>query len=44
MPYGCKDNRVYSHTKQMAHPFDFRVRSYDYFNGRCTDCQGTRRV
>jgi hypothetical protein len=41
MLYGWKDNQVYSDIKETAHPFDFRVRSYDYFSGRCTNCQGT---
>jgi hypothetical protein len=40
MLYGWKDNQVYSHTKQMAHPFAKRVRSYDFFSGMCTYYQG----
>jgi hypothetical protein len=39
-----KNNQVYSHTKQTAHPFDFRVTNYDYFGESCTDCKGLRRI
>jgi hypothetical protein len=28
MLYGWKENQVYYRTKQTAHPFNFRVRSY----------------
>jgi hypothetical protein len=40
MLYGWKENQVYYRTKQTAHPFNFQVRSYAYFSGRSTDCQG----
>jgi hypothetical protein len=39
MLYGWKDNQIYSHTKEMEHPFHFWVKSNEYFSGRCTYCQ-----
>jgi hypothetical protein len=37
--YEQKDNHVYFHLQQMAHRFDFPLRSNDHFRGDCQNAE-----
>jgi hypothetical protein len=42
--YEQKENQVYFHLHQMAHRFDFPLRTNDHFHGDCLNVEGHARL